>query len=210
MLKTFVRLENKMLINNQNLSENLLPQDGHAQLLDLFLTPVESDRYFQNLQTEIMWKQEPIKIFGKPVMQPRLTALYGDLEKPYKYSGTTMTPKLWTNTLLEIKWRVEAVTNLKFTTALLNQYRNGQDSMGWHRDNEKELGPNPTIASVSFGATRRFLFRHYNEKDLKAAVDLTHGSLLIMSGSCQHFWQHSIPKTKLETGPRINLTFRTL
>lgn len=199
-----------MLNNSHNFSENILSQDGKAQLIAPLFTPTQSDRYFKNLLTEISWKQEPIKIFGKAVMQPRLTALYGDLEKPYRYSGTTMNPLLWTPTLLEIKSSIEAVTNLKFTTALLNHYRNGQDSMGWHRDNEKELGPNPIIASVSFGATRKFLFRHYNRKDLKASVELSHGSLLVMSESCQQLWQHSIPKTKADVGPRINLTFRIL
>ncbi len=199
-----------MLVKDQSHTENLLRQDGEAKLWPAFFTRTESDLYFQNLLTEISWKQEPIKIFGKSVLQPRLTALYGDLDKPYRYSGMTMHPQVWTKTLMVIKSRIEAVTSIQFTTALLNQYRDGQDSMGWHRDNEKELGQNPTIASVSFGSTRRFLFRHYCQADLKTEVELMHGSLLIMSGTCQHFWQHSIPKTKAALGPRINLTFRVI
>ena len=199
-----------MLNKYSGTTENILPQDGKAQLISPFFTEQKSDYYFQKLMTEISWKQEPIKIFGKAVMQPRLTALYGDLNKSYRYSGMTMNPLEWTQSLMEIKKSIETVISVKFTTALLNYYRTGQDSMGWHRDNEKELGSNPTIASVSFGATRKFIFRHYNQKDLKISIELSQGSLLVMSEACQHFWQHSIPKTKTDVGPRINLTFRVI
>lgn len=189
---------------------NILPFDGEALLYEKFFIAEESDIFLQCLQSEIQWRQEPITIYGRSVLQPRLTALYGDTGKPLRYSGIAMQPFKWTESLLQIKKKIEPLVGKIFTTALLNQYRDGQDSMGWHRDNEKELGPNPVIASVSFGATRKFQFRHYTQKSVKKSVQLSHGSLLIMRGACQHHWQHSISKTKLPLGPRINLTFRVL
>ncbi len=170
----------------------------------------ESHDFLNRLQTEIAWRQEPIRIFGKLVMQPRLTALYGDLEKEYRYSGLLMKPLAWTETLLEIKKRIEGLSDVTFTTALLNLYRNEKDSMGWHRDNEKELGPNPVIGSVSFGATRSFQLRHYYKKNLKEVIDLEHGSFLLMRGSTQHFWEHCLPKRSKSCEPRINITFRVI
>jgi alkylated DNA repair dioxygenase AlkB len=159
---------------------------------------------------EIQWKQEPIKIFGKEVMQPRLTAWYGDIDKPYSYSGITMQPYAWSGSLKTIKQKIEAVAGVTFTSALLNLYRNGNDSMGWHRDNEKELGDQPVIGSVSFGATRTFQFRDYKtKKDLKS-IELSHGSFLTMRGETNHYWEHSVPKTKLVLKERINITFRMI
>jgi alkylated DNA repair dioxygenase AlkB len=143
-------------------------------------------------------------------MQPRLTAWYGDPDKYYEYSGITMHPKKWTNTLLEIKHRIETLSPVTFNSALLNQYRHEKDSVGWHRDNEKSLGINPVIGSVSFGASRNFLFRHYADKTVRHSVELTHGSLLLMQGQTQHCWEHSIPKQTAATGPRINITFRKI
>ncbi len=157
-----------------------------------------------------MWRQEPIKLFGKAIMQPRLTALYGNPDKPYGYSGIEMEAFPWTDFLMEIKTKVERKAQVIFTHVLLNYYRDGRDSMGWHRDNEAVLGPNPTIASLSFGETREFQIRHYFEKNVKQKIPLEHGSLLIMSGSSQHYWQHQIPKTSKNLGPRINLTFRKI
>ncbi len=170
----------------------------------------ESNDFLNRLQAEIIWRQEPIRIFGKSVMQPRLTALYGDPEKEYRYSGLLMRPLPWTETLLEIKKRVEVFSEVTFTTALLNQYRSEKDSMGWHRDNEKELGPNPVIGSVSFGATRTFQLRHYYEKNLKEVIDLEPGSFLLMRGSTQHDWEHCLPKRTKSHKPRINITFRVI
>jgi alkylated DNA repair dioxygenase AlkB len=158
----------------------------------------------------VQWKQEPILIFGKPVMQPRLTAWYGEPDKSYRYSGITMHPQPWTPTLLAIKEKVEEVAGLPFTSALLNLYRDGMDSMGWHRDNEKELGENPVIGSVSLGAVRTFQFRHAADKALKSSIQLNHGSFLLMQGETQHHWHHRIPKQPRISAPRINLTFRTL
>lgn len=193
-----------------NSSGNLLPFDGDTRYFDEFFLQVEADQFFEKLKTQIMWRQEPIKLFGKAIMQPRLTALYGNPDKPYGYSGIEMEAFPWTDFLMEIKTKVERKAQVIFTHVLLNYYRDGRDSMGWHRDNEAVLGPNPTIASLSFGETREFQIRHYFEKNVKQKIPLEHGSLLIMSGSSQHYWQHQIPKTSKNLGPRINLTFRKI
>ena len=189
---------------------NLLPQDGEVYYYPNFFSPSESDTIFETLMKETQWKQEPIKIFGKEVMQPRLTAYYGDGERELKYSGITMQSHAWTPTLFTIKKSIEPSAGIHFNGVLLNQYRNEKDSMGWHRDNEKELGKDPVIASVNFGATRKFKLRHYFNKKLTASIELEHGSLLIMKGTTQHFWEHSVAKVTAETLPRINLTFRYL
>jgi alkylated DNA repair dioxygenase AlkB len=189
---------------------NILPKDGEVKLFTNFFSIAESDYYFQHFLHHTNWTQEPIFIFGKKIMQPRLTAWYGDQDKKFGYSGIVMQNNPWTSELKAIKEKIEAVAQAKFTGALLNQYRSGADSMGWHRDNEAELGKNPIIASVSFGATRVFQFRHYENKKLKTSVELTHGSLLLMQKETQHYWEHAINKTAKPTGTRINLTFRTL
>ncbi|MFA6058740.1 MAG: alpha-ketoglutarate-dependent dioxygenase AlkB [Taibaiella sp.] len=191
-------------------SSNLLPFDGTAYLVPDAFPPEESNEYFAALQYDIAWKQESIKIFGKEVLQPRLTAWYGDEDKMYAYSGVTMKPLPWINTLLRIKERVEHITSHKFNSVLLNFYRNGQDSMGWHRDNEKELGTDPVIASISFGATRKFQFRHYKDHKRVISLELGSGSLLLMSGSTQNHWQHGLPKSSMVQEARINLTFRNI
>lgn len=190
--------------------KNLLPFGGDALLFQSFFPEQESKKYFHHLANEIKWRQEPIKIFGREIMQPRLTAFYGDVEKVYSYSGLTMKPHEWTNELLEIKAKIETVAQVKFTSALLNFYRNEKDSMGWHRDNEKELGDNPVIGSVSFGATRIFQLRDYKNKGTTKSVDLTNGSFLLMYGETQHIWEHRLPKTSRQTGKRINITFRII
>lgn len=187
-------------------SENLLQKDGSVILFSDFL---ECD--FHSLRQAINWKQQPIKMFGKSVMQPRLTAWYGDEGTEYSYSGLMNYPLSWNTQLLEIKKQVEELSGCKFNSVLLNLYRDGQDSMGWHQDNEIELGLNPTIASVSFGATRQFQMRHKFDKSIpKLDIGLQDGSILIMSGETQKYWQHKIPKTKKFVGERINLTFRTV
>ncbi|WP_298156847.1 alpha-ketoglutarate-dependent dioxygenase AlkB [Flavobacterium sp.] len=171
-------------------------------------TADKADELFRHLMTEIQWQQDDITLFGKTHLQPRLTALYGNEGKPYGYSGIVMKPHHWNALLTYIKETVEQFTEARFTTVLLNQYRNGRDSNGWHADDEKELGRNPVIASVSFGATRAFHLRHNTIPDQKIKINLEHGSLLLMKGTTQHFWKHQIPKTTRPTGTRINLTFR--
>jgi len=156
------------------------------------------------------WQQDNIKVFGKEFAQPRLTALYGNDGKPYAYSNITMQPNPWSLLLQKIKSQVESVVETQFTTVLLNYYRDGRDSNGWHADNEKELGQNPVIASLSFGCERVFQLKHNTIPTLKKNILLENGSLLIMKGTTQHFWKHQIPKTNKPIGGRINLTFRVI
>ncbi len=169
-----------------------------------------SDSIFNQLKNEIPWQQDEIQVYGKIHPQPRLTALFGNDGKPYSYSNIKMQPHPWSLNLRKIKAIVESVTDTHFTTVLLNYYRDGKDSNGWHADNERELGENPIIASVSFGAQRVFQLKHNTLIDQKKNIVLENGSLLIMKGPTQHFWKHQIPKTSKPTGPRINLTFRII
>lgn len=199
-----------LLPNSCAESPNLLSQFGDVRYCAGLFSKDQSDRFLRELQADIAWKHESITIFGKRVLQPRLTAFYGDSDREYRYSGITMKPALWTNTLLEIKRQIEDEFALKFNSALLNCYRNGEDSMGWHRDDEKELGKNPVIGSVSFGETRALQFKLVENKAIKSCVDLEHGSFLLMQGTTQHHWYHGIMKTKKVKGPRINITFRNI
>jgi alkylated DNA repair dioxygenase AlkB len=194
--------------------------DSTIQILDLpegdvvfssaYFSLADADRLFQEIRETTAWRQESIKLYGKPVNIPRLTAWYGDEGAGYTYSGLANVPQPWTPALLEVKRSVESPAGVIFNSVLLNRYRTGKDSVGWHSDDEKEFGENPVIASVSFGATRTFQFRHKKRKDQKASVELTHGSLLVMRGATQHNWMHQIPKTMRDVGERINLTFRVV
>lgn len=175
-----------------------------------FFDTEESDLLFQELLLTIPWQQDDIKVFGKVHAQPRLTALFGNEGKSYSYSNIKMQPHPWNPILQNLKLKAEAVSETEFTTVLLNLYRDGKDSNGWHADNEKELGTNPIIASMSFGAERYFHLQHNNDKNLKLKILLEHGSLLVMKGTTQHFWKHQIPKTAKPIGSRINLTFRSI
>lgn len=199
-------------LNSAMRLSNLVPKDGDVFYIPNFFSGAEADGCFSSLQDDVQWRQTPIKMFGKDILQPRLTSWIGDDGAAYRYSGVTLRPEPWPMILKDIKQRVESVVGVVFNSALLNLYRNGQDSMGWHRDNEKELGACPVISSVSFGAERLFRLRHYFEKKLETEILLAHGSLLIMCGQTQHFWEHSIPKTSKSawesTNPRINVTFR--
>jgi len=171
----------------------------------------EANDIFATLQQEIAWRQDSATVFGRHHLLPRLTAWYGDPGKFYAYSGICMDPLRWTPTLLHIKAAVERIALVEFNSVLLNFYRHGQDSMGWHSDDEPELGPNPVIGSVSFGGCRRFLLKHKTYKALpKVELLLANGSFLLMQGPTQHFWQHHVPKTKRSVDPRINLTFRVI
>ena len=170
----------------------------------------QADTIYYELLKEIAWQQDNITVYGKTHPQPRLTALYGNDGKPYSYSNITMQPKPWNSLLQKIKYYIEASTECQFTTVLLNQYRDGKDSNGWHADNEKELGTNPIIASLSLGAERVFQLKHNTISEAKKNIILEHGSLLLMKGSTQHFWKHQIPKTTKPIGNRINLTFRSI
>lgn len=193
------------------LSERLPMSDAEVIFYPNFFDEQESDDFFRQLFKEIKWQQDRIKHYGKEINLPRLTAWYGDAGKSYTYSHIAMKSEPWMPLLLHIKNRVENVVEANFNSVLLNLYRTGKDSVSWHQDNEHELGENPIIGSVSFGGTRRFQFRHKLKKELsKVDLILTHGSLLIMKGTTQKFWQHQIPKTSKEVLPRINLTFRVI
>ena len=186
-----------------------MPSTEQLQYHPLLFDSQEQSLLMNALQEEIPWKQEHIKLFGKTHPTPRLTAWHGDTHCVYKYSGVVNQPFPWTPSLLTIKTRIESLSNgATFNCVLLNFYRDGSDKMGWHSDDEKELGPNPSIASVSFGATRRFDFKHKTEAHNKFSIQLESGSLLLMQGDMQHHWLHQIPAQKRIQEPRINLTFR--
>lgn len=175
-----------------------------------FLGKSESDRFLIRLKQEILWKQETIRIFGKSYPTPRLTAWYGDEGKIYSYSGLKLSPNNWIDFLQVLKSRIEISSGYSFNSVLLNWYRDGNDSMGWHSDDEKELGTNPVIASLSLGAPRMFRFRNIQDHKNSFGITLENGSMLLMAGPLQHQWQHSLPRTKRPMGDRINLTFRTI
>jgi alkylated DNA repair dioxygenase AlkB len=175
-----------------------------------FFDKKEADAFFAQLTTNIPWQQDEIRVFGKNHLQPRLTALFGNEGKSYSYSNIKMQPHPWNPLLQKIKSAVESVSDTNFTSVLLNLYRDGKDSNGWHADNEKELGINPIIASISFGTERIFQLKHNTISNLKQNIVLEHGSLLLMKGTTQHFWKHQIPKTSKPIGSRINLTFRVI
>ena len=184
--------------------------DAEVEYFPNLFDNTQANLLFEKLKLEIPWQQDRITVYGKSHLQPRLTALYGNEGKPYSYSNIIMQPHFWNPLTTFIKDKVEEFTNEKFTTVLLNLYRHGKDSNGWHADNEKELGRNPVIASVSFGATRPFYLKHNTITNQKLKIDLDHGSLLLMKGATQHFWKHQIAKTAKPVDERINLTFRII
>jgi alkylated DNA repair dioxygenase AlkB len=184
--------------------------DADLMFYPTLFSAAESDRILADLIQTIEWRQDWITMFGRSLPLPRLTAWYGDPGTSYTYSGITMHPLPWTQTLLDLKRIVDQVSGVVFNSVLLNFYRDGNDSMGWHSDDEPELGTNPMIGSLSFGESRRFMLRHRVDKSLKHQLELTSGSFLLMRGTTQHYWQHQIPKTKRSTSPRINLTFRVI
>jgi alkylated DNA repair dioxygenase AlkB len=177
---------------------------GVLTYLPEFFPQPEADELFASLLHNIAWKQERGR-FNR--LFPRLTALYADPGLVYKYSGVIYPALPWTPELESIHRRVEAAAGAPFNSLLLNRYRDGNDSMGYHADAEPELGVNPIVPSISLGAVRRFLLRH-KKKKFKKEFELGHGSLLIMAGTLQHFWVHALPKTARPVGERINLTFR--
>ncbi|UYZ62075.1 alpha-ketoglutarate-dependent dioxygenase AlkB family protein [Hymenobacter weizhouensis] len=182
------------------LDQQFVPAPAAAQLLT-------------TLTAAVAWRQEPIRLFGREVMQPRLTAWYGDAGATYRYSGLHLEPRPWLPELHQLRQRLEAATNTRFNSVLLNLYRSGQDSMGWHADDEPELGPEPVIASLTLGATRTFRLKPRHPQLVQHAplsLELTAGSLLVMRGPTQQHWLHALPKTARPVGPRLNLTFRQI
>ena len=192
-----------------NCGKNLAPFDGELYLIKQFYRPPESDQLFAALETGLAWQEEDIFIFGKWVKVPRLMCWYGDPDAYYQYSGVNHQPKPWTTELQSVRAEVEQQCGCIFNSVLANLYRDGRDSMGCHADDEKELGLNPVIASLSLGDERLFKLHHKKRKET-LHINLGHGDLLVMAGSLQHHWVHSVPKTRQLKAPRINLTFRKI
>jgi alkylated DNA repair dioxygenase AlkB len=182
--------------------------EGDARLWPSAFRPDEAAQLFTELRQTVDWQQESILMFGRRVPVPRLVAWHGDPGTIYTYSGALHQPLPWTPPLARIRDRVSELSSARFNAVLLNLYRDGRDGMGWHADDEAELGRDPVIASVSLGATRRFCLRHRKRRNLKLDLPLAHGSLLCMAGATQHHWVHALPKTRAAVGERINLTFR--
>ena len=191
-------------------SNNLLPFEGDAYYYGKIFNTNESMHYYNLLLDLVNWQNDEVVIFGKKIITSRKVAFYAaSADINYKYSKITKNTAVFIPVLLEIKEKIESITHQTFNSCLLNLYQNGNDGMGWHSDNEKELKENGTIASISFGAERNFSFKHNNSK-LKIAIKLENGSLLTMENEIQKFWKHSMPKSTKIMTPRINLTFRTI
>ncbi len=189
--------------------KNILPYDGELYLIKKFFLLDVSDHLFNTLLNNLAWQEEQIFLYGRWIKVPRLMCWYGDKEASYYYSGVIHHPLPWTKPMVEIKQKIESKFLFSFNSVMANLYRNGSDSMGCHADDEKELGKNPTIASLSLGEERLLKFRHNKHKETQNIV-LSHGDLLLMSGEIQHHWKHELPKTKKKKTERINLTFRNI
>ena len=188
---------------------NLLPQDGVVNYFGKVFSTEEADYYFEILLNTIQWKNDEVMIFGKKIITKRKVAWYGDSEFEYTYSKITRKAHLWTPELVQLKKQVEAKSGETFNSCLLNLYHSGDEGMGWHSDAEKDLKKNAAIASVSFGAVRKFAFKHKESKET-VSFNLENGSLLIMKGTTQTHWLHRLPPTKKVHDARINLTFRSI
>ncbi|MDR6673362.1 alpha-ketoglutarate-dependent dioxygenase AlkB [Xanthomonas sp. 1678] len=175
-----------------------------------WLAPAEAAALFAQLLAEVEWEVHRIRLFGRLVDSPRLSCWIGDQEASYRYSGTRFAPHPWPPALRSLRERLAAETGVPFNSVLANRYRDGRDAMGWHSDDEKELGPHPLIASLSLGATRRFVLRHRQQPTLRQALELSAGGLLLMGGETQRLYRHALPRTAKPVGERINLTFRRI
>jgi alkylated DNA repair dioxygenase AlkB len=195
--------------NEYRASNNILNKDGIVYYYGKILSSKVANQCFDLLMQNIQWENDDMVFFGKHVTTKRKVAWYGNFEYVYTYSNSTKRALAWTKELCEIKQMVEKYAGTKFNSCLLNLYHNGNEGMGWHSDDEKPLGKNNTIASLSFGAERKFSFKHKQTKQIVWLV-LEHGSLRVMKGATQSNWLHSLPKSKSVTQSRINLTFRTM
>jgi alkylated DNA repair dioxygenase AlkB len=184
-------------------------EGGEIAYISNFLSDKEASFFYNHFLDHIKWQSDTIKIFGKVHSIPRLQAWYGDKEARYSYSNIDLNPNPWTKELIKLREAMKEHTDEMFNSVLLNLYRTGKDSNGWHSDDEKELGPEPVIASITLGQERVFHMKH-KKLPLKKSFLLEHGSLLIMKGSTQSNWKHQIPKTAKKVNPRINLTFRRI
>ena len=190
-------------------TDDLLPYDGGVTYYGAVLDHATADRYFDHLLTTIGWKPDELVIAGRRIITKREIAWYGDSSFSYVYSGTAKKALPWTSELLELRDIVQNITRATFNSCLLNLYHNGDEALSWHSDNEDELVKNGTIASLSLGAERKFVFKHRKTKQ-SVPILLEHGSLLAMKGETQTHWVHSLPKTVTVTAPRISLTFRSM
>jgi alkylated DNA repair dioxygenase AlkB len=186
------------------------PLPGADVRLTRFCTAAAAQAWFARLHAEIPWQQHRLKIFGREVDSPRLSCWIGDAQAVYTYSHTRFEPQPWTPALRELRDALSRICGEVYNSVLCNLYRDGHDAMGWHSDSEPELGDAPVIASLSFGATRRFRLRHKRDPALRADIALESGSLLLMAGATQRNYRHDLPRTAREVGPRINLTFRRI
>jgi len=189
--------------------QNLLPFDGVADYYGAIMTALTAEEYMESLMTDIEWRNDEAVIFGRHIITKRKVAWYGDADYGYTYSGIVRQALPWTEELLALKALTEELTGFAYNSCLLNLYHDGEEGMAWHSDDEKELAPDGAIASLSFGAERRFLFRHKGTKEV-VEVRLSAGSLLVMRETTQDKWMHSLPKMKRVKDPRVNLTFRTM
>lgn len=187
----------------------LLPNASLA-LDPCWLASAQADALMQALLVEVPWETHRIRLFGREHASPRLSCWIGDPGATYRYSGTRFEPRPWPSVLLPIRERLGRELGVDFNSALANLYRDGRDAMGWHSDDEPELGAEPVIASLSLGATRRFLLKHRAEPEQRLALDLGHGGLLVMAGQTQRAYRHALPRTARPVGPRVNLTFRRI
>jgi len=187
-----------------------LADGGSLTLDERWLDDEPARALFDALRDGVAWRTERIRIAGRWYEQPRLVSWFGDADASYTYSGLTLSPEPWPATIAAVRARLVEETGTSFNSVLCNYYRDGHDSMGFHADDEPELGASPTIASVSLGATRRFALRHKRDKGARLDLDLPGGSLLVMSGTTQHFWRHGVPKRQPSVSGRINLTFRRI
>lgn len=196
---------------NQNIDEsrNWLPKDGIVNYYGHILTKEEADFFYKKLFDTIEWKNDEAIVFGKKIITKRKVAWYGEKPFEYTYSNTTKHALPWTEELLILKNKVEKQTGETYNSCLLNLYHNGNEGMAWHSDGEKDLKKDGAIGSLSFGAERKFAFKHKDSKE-KIELFLEHGSLLVMKGITQTYWLHRLPPTKKIKTPRVNLTFRTI
>lgn len=192
-------------------AQHLAMPDADVDYFANFLTHHAADDLLRLLIADVPWREEKVVVWGKSHLQPRLIAWFGDVNSTYSYSGIRLSPQPWTPILLGVRNNVETLVGSRFNSVLLNYYRDQRDSMGFHSDDEPELGDRPVIASVSLGEERSFVFQHKLRKDLRPVrVRLESGSLLIMKGNTQRNWKHGIPKESKTCGPRVNLTFRSI
>ena len=197
------------LIKSMNPQLNVLPKDGQASYRNAFLDDGQCTTFFNALSLSLQWQADELIMFGQKIITRRKVAWVGDPDCSYTYSGMKKNPQPWTSELLLIKSLVEETAECTFNSCLLNLYHNGEEGMGWHSDDEKELDGTAPIASLSLGATRKFAFRHKQDKT-GVSLFLENGSLLIMHAPTQQCWQHSLLKTRTAVAPRINLTFRKI